>query len=181
MRREKRERREKGRIKDRMDLKTEGAVKTNSTKCWLKWTMRGQLLAPGGLSSGHQASHHGDANVTMATDRPRYTDAGPNTSLFSPSTWLIRTTLLFISPSFPSFSVPQFLNKAFTFPLPWPHWLVWACSSTNDLIINNRHSEASSHFHCSIRFIQNENISDLISFLFSRSVCIWIFLTHTDK
>lgn len=69
-------RREKGRIKDRMDLKTEGAVKAKSAKCQLKWTMRGQLLAPGGLSPGHQASHHRDANVTMATDRPRYTDQG---------------------------------------------------------------------------------------------------------
>lgn len=59
-----------------MDFRTEGAVEANSTKCRLKWTVRGQLLDPGGFSSGHQASHHGDANVTMATDPPRYTDAG---------------------------------------------------------------------------------------------------------
>ncbi len=58
-----------------MDLRAEGDVEANSTKCRLKWSVRGQLLAPGGFSSGHQASHHGDANVTMATDPPRDTDA----------------------------------------------------------------------------------------------------------
>lgn len=62
-----------------MDLRAEGDVEANSTKCRLKWTVRGQLLAPGGFSSGHQASHRGDTAVTMATataaDPPRHTDA----------------------------------------------------------------------------------------------------------
>lgn len=52
---------------EKTGCRAEGDVKINSMKCWLKWTMRRQLLARGGFSSGHQASHHEDTDVTMVT------------------------------------------------------------------------------------------------------------------
>lgn len=70
-----------------MDWMAEGDVEASSAKCQLKWTVRGQLLAPGGFSSGHQASHQGDTDVAMVTaiagDQPRYTDAS-KTPLYFP-------------------------------------------------------------------------------------------------
>lgn len=73
-----------------MDFRADGDVEANSAKCRRKWTVRGQLLAPGGFSSGHQASHHGDAHVTMvtaiATDPPTDTDAAKTL----PCSFLIR-------------------------------------------------------------------------------------------
>lgn len=71
------ERRKGERLKIRMDRRAEKDVEANSKKRRLKWTVRGQLLALGGFSSGHQASHRGDVNATMTTGLHirRYTDA----------------------------------------------------------------------------------------------------------
>lgn len=76
----------KERIKDRMNRRAERDVKANNKKCQFKWTVKSELLAPRGFSSGHQASHHGDANVTMVmttvTNQPRDTNAAKNSSVY---------------------------------------------------------------------------------------------------
>lgn len=126
------QRENKGRIKDRMGLRAEGDAEANSMKCLLKWTMRGQLLARGRFSSGHQASHHGDTNVSITTDPPRDADTAKTLLCSYLILYMTHSKAKVLSSSGPhpssfslSFSLfgwvarkPHFLNKALVFPIP---------------------------------------------------------------